>query len=194
MLGVSQRSPESEVRSMPPTNATSSSTITSFSWWQCIVRSRASSAQRIRVPRVELVADPLSPSERVGSNTRRGRAGPHEHAHVDPLGQLGEQVAQRAASPSRSSSKRGVTCQPAMCTCERAAASASRDRRHRPLAVDQHLQRVAGARRRVAGRPQAAAGRRIEDVRVAELREPAAMVVAHLALEPLPDGAVERAR
>ena len=43
---------------MPPTNATSPSTITSFSWWQCIGRSCVSSAQRTRVPRDELVAHP----------------------------------------------------------------------------------------------------------------------------------------
>ena len=36
---------------MPPTKATSPSTITSFSWWQCIGRSCVSSAHRTRDPR-----------------------------------------------------------------------------------------------------------------------------------------------
>ena len=51
----SHRSPARSERSIPPTNATSSSTTTTFSWWQCSVRSRASSTHSTRPPSGELV-------------------------------------------------------------------------------------------------------------------------------------------
>ena len=58
---------------------------------------------------------------------------------VDALGQLAEQIAQPARRrSSRVSPKSGVTCQPAIWTCERAA-STLRDRAERLLAVDEHL-------------------------------------------------------
>ena len=78
---------------MPPTNATSSSTITSFSWWQCSARERASRARGTFVPRARLVARVADRGAVGGERARRG-ARPHQHADVDALGRLGEQLAQ----------------------------------------------------------------------------------------------------
>src|SRR6476469_3632632 len=45
---LSRRSPDREVRSMPPTNASRPAITIVFSWWQCSGRSRGSSSQRMR--------------------------------------------------------------------------------------------------------------------------------------------------
>ena len=152
---MSKRSPPSEVRSMPPTNATCPSTITSFSWWQCIGRSCVSSAHCTRVPRVSS-SRTLRTAARSGVNTRQRRAAPQQHPDVDALGQLAEQVAQaRGAGVAREAEVGGDV--PAGDVHVRARAGERLgDARQRLRAVDQHLQRVAGARRRVAGRPQRA--------------------------------------
>ena len=151
--GVSKRSPPRSVRSMPPTKATSSSTTTSFSWWQCIGRSRASSSQRTRVPRASS-APAAAPRPARGVKTaaaRRPTAG-RGPRRARPARQ---QLAQRVRRSSRSSSKCGVTCQPAMGT---GGAPADRlgDRRQRLGAVDEHLERAPVARRRRLARPGAA--------------------------------------
>ena len=81
------------MRSIPPTKATRSSITIVFSWWQCIGRSFASSSHWMRVSfvsRSRIVAHLATrrPEE------RQRRSGPDEDSHIDPLGQLGEEVAQ----------------------------------------------------------------------------------------------------
>ena len=56
---------------------------------------------------------------------RHRRAGPHEHAHVDALGQLGQQRADDDRRLARTTSKCGARCQPVMCTKSRAFCIAS---------------------------------------------------------------------
>ena len=123
-LGRSSRLPAKSVRSMPPTKASSSSTITSFSWWQCSGRSCVSSAHTTALS--------LQSASRVLRTARRDTgyigngAPPHSSTRTGT---------RRAASARRScritggssavSAKSGVTHQPAMWTCERAPAIAS---------------------------------------------------------------------
>ena len=89
---VSKRSPSRAVKSMPPTKATSPSTTTNFSWWQC---SRALAgvehAVHLRVAD-ELVAARLHLCAWAGTpaGAARPRAGRVRHA----LCHLGQQVAQ----------------------------------------------------------------------------------------------------
>ncbi len=121
---ASRRSPASDVRSIPPTKAMRSSMMVTFSWWQCIGRSRESSAHCTRVPVV-------SPS-RIARTTARdgwksGRGGPAQAS--TRTGTFSAVAASRfrstdAASPRRSA-KSGEKCQPARWTCDSAPAMAS---------------------------------------------------------------------
>ena len=139
---------------MPPTNATSSSTITSFSWWQCTARERASRAHLH--PRS--AGQPVRASRTVarsGANVRGGAPGPHEHADVDALGRLGEQLAQDdgrlvagQGEVRRDRPAGDVDVAPR-------AADRTLDRGQRGGPVDEHLERVARPRRRVARGPEA---------------------------------------
>ena len=79
---------------MPPTNASSSSTITSFSWWQCIIRPWASSSHWIFVPLHQPLARGLDhAAARLEDRHRRAR--PDEHAHRHALRGLGQQLPDR---------------------------------------------------------------------------------------------------
>ena len=106
---VSQRSPASRVRSMPPTNATRSSITIVFSWWQCSGRSRASRTHWIPVPSVRARAHPPDGAPRRAEDRHR-RPGPGDHPHVGPFGDLGKQVAQddrlRDLAPARTPARR----------------------------------------------------------------------------------------
>ena len=112
---LSCRSPCSAVRSMPPTNARVSSTTMIFSWWQCIVRSRLSSAQRTWLSRTNS-SRAFFTTALVGWNS--GSGGPAQSSS-----RTGRRAA-TSASRSRSgrapgprvSSNSGDACHPAMCT------------------------------------------------------------------------------
>ena len=77
---------------MPPTNATRSSITIVFSWWQCMKPVHPSSASVDL--RVASQRSSISRTSRCDGLEERESALPsREHAHVDPLGQLGEEVA-----------------------------------------------------------------------------------------------------
>ena len=135
---------------MPPTNATSPSTITSFSWWQCIGRSWESSAHCTRVPRDELLAHARARPRESGVKTRQRRARPQQHPHVDPLGQLAEQVAQPRRSLVARQPEVGRDVPAGDVDVRARSVERLGDRRQGLLAVDQDLERAAGARRRIA--------------------------------------------
>ena len=137
-----------------------SSTTIVFSWWQCIGRSFESSPHWIRVFVVSCVAHRAHVAARRAKERQR-RARPDQDAHVDPLGQLGEQVAEddllgvprRARSRARSASR----------SDERASAPAAAAAAISGSACAPSISTSTafpGPRRRVACRP--AAGRRVE--------------------------------
>ncbi len=97
--------------------------ITIFSWWQCIVRSRASSAQATFVPAVN-PSHAARAIARVGWNT--GAGGPaHSSSRTGSFSASPPSNSLSFGSPgSRVSRKSGLACQFAMCTCERAPARA----------------------------------------------------------------------
>ena len=120
---------------------------------------------------------------------RHRRAGPHEHAHVDALGQLGQQ---RAGDDRRLAADelevRGEV--PARDVDEIARVlHGLGDLRQRVRAVDQDLERAALARRRIAGRPQAVVGR-LERPLPAQAPQAAAVLVRHGGLDRVADGGV----
>ena len=149
---LSCRSPSSAVKSTPPTNAVVSSTITSFSWWQCMVRSRASSTQRTAVFSVNFcLLGPHQPARRLERGHRW--PGPQQQPHVDPALAVAASRSRSVGAPgSRVSRKSGLACQLAMWTWDRAPRIAVLDRRQRLLAVDQHLHLVAVPDRGPPGR------------------------------------------
>ena len=159
MPGRSRRSPAKSVRSMPPTNATSSSTITSFSWWQCIGRSCVSSAHAIAVARAELLADAAHVPPR-GRVERQRRAPPEQHPDGHALGRLGEQLAQDRRARAGRSAKSGRDVPAGDVDVRAGARDRLGDARQRLRAVDQHLERVAPTRRLgAAAQPASAAVR-----------------------------------
>ena len=119
----SKRSPPSAVRSIPPTKATSPSMIAIFSWWQCSGRSLASSAHSTRVPRVSSSRTPRT-AERAGLNSGSGAPAQSSTRTLTRSASSPSRSRSRAASSSRVSPKSGLMYQPAMCTLERAPASA----------------------------------------------------------------------
>src|SRR3954470_4714 len=121
---TSKRSPARSVRSMPPTNAISSSTTIVFSWWQWTGCSRGSGRHWMAVSRVSL-ATSASTSLRVGWKTGTG-------APAQTMTRTGTRSATSASSgpiatgsSPRTTSKCEARCQPVTCTCERAPAIAS---------------------------------------------------------------------
>ena len=111
--------------------------------------------------RVELALDLRPLHQRValgldepttGLEDGHGRARPHEHADRDPLGGLAQQVADRRRLP-RARVEVGLEVPRADVHVALGAADRLGHRRQRVLAVDQHLERVALARRDGGLRP-----------------------------------------
>jgi hypothetical protein len=127
----------------------------------------------------------------VGREHRKRRAAPQQHAHVDALGQLAEQVAQPA--------RIGLARQPELRRhvpagdVHRRPRGGDRlgDQRQRAPAVDQNLKRVARARRRVAGGPQRAVVRRLELGQAPDSPQAPASVRAERQLDRTPGREVE---
>ena len=82
-------------------------------------------------------------SARVGCMTGTRRSRPDEHAHVDAMRGLGEQLSQRDHRGIRSTAKSGFTVQPATCTNERAPRTAADDGGERRRPVDVHVDVIA---------------------------------------------------
>ena len=123
-LFQSNRSPDSEVRSIPPTNATRSSTTIVFSWWQCIGRSFESSAHWI-------FDSPTRRSRISRTSLREGRkSGNGAPAHTSTRtstrsASSASRLRSTIGSPSRSSAKSGEKCQPVRWTCDLVERNAS---------------------------------------------------------------------
>ncbi len=101
--------------SIPPTNATSSSTITSFSWWQCSARERASHAARTFVPRVSSSRAARAVA-RSGANVCAG-APAHIRTRTGTRSAVSASNSRRRTGGSaRVTGKWGVIDQPAMWT------------------------------------------------------------------------------
>ena len=109
---------------MPPTKALSPSTITSFSWWQCMGRSRSSSAHCTRVPRMSSSRSRRT-RRREGLKTGSGAPAQSRTLTSTRSASSPSRSRNRHASRSRVSPKSGVRCQPAMWTWERASARAA---------------------------------------------------------------------
>ena len=158
----SSRSPDSAVRSIPPTNAVSSSTTTSFSWWQWNGRSRASSAIEMRVPPASSWhACRTSPR----SGWKSGSGAPAQARTRTSTRSAASARSSRSVGPSSSSRNEASKCQPARWTCERAEriASAMRGSASAPSRNGSTRQPARGANDAVP-RP-AAVGRRIDRLR-----------------------------
>ena len=142
---------------MPPTNATRSSMTIVFSWWQCIGRSWASRAHWIRVPR-RARSRIARTSRRDGRNIGSGAPAHAQHPHVDPLRELGEQIAQRSRVAVALEREVGREVPAGDVDVRARASSSSAIARQRLGAVDQHLERVAVPQRGCAVRPNPPAG------------------------------------
>ena len=104
---------------MPPTNATSSSITTSFSWWQCIGRSCESSAALMRVPRTSS-SRPSRTEARRGANTGTGApAHSSTRTSTDSAASPSNSRSSTGGS-SRTSANPGVMHHPAISTLRRA--------------------------------------------------------------------------
>ncbi len=183
----SKRSPDSEVRSIPPTNATRSSTTIVFSWWQCIGRSFESSAHWIFV-------SPTRRSRISRTSFREGRkSGKGAPAHTSTRtstrsASSPSRLRSTSGSPSRSSAKSGEKCHPVRWTCDFGGAQCLRDRRQCLGAVDEDLDRVPGARRRALVRPPA--GRWLQRLEPADPREASPVMAADLLRDLLAEPAL----
>ena len=185
----SKRSPASSVRSMPLTKASSPSMVIVFSWWQwkgCSRGSHLAADARAARERADGLLDLLA--RRVEGRHRR--AGPHEHAHVDALGQLGQQRADddgrlaadelevRRQVPAGDVHEVGARPACASAMAGSASAPSTRTSSEQPC-----------ARRRIAGRPQAVVGR-LERPLPAQAPQAAAVLGRHGGLDRVADGGV----
>ena len=158
---------------MPPTKATSPSTITSFSWWQCIGRSWASRAHWTFVPRVGCVAH-HSPRHARGREDRHGCSRPGQHPHLGAIGDVRQQVAQHhRREPPRERELRAEE-PPGDVHVRAGAGDLLRDPRQRLRSVDENLERAPGAGRGIARGPSAAAG--VEGAQPSDAPEAASMM------------------
>ena len=174
----------------PPTNATSSSTITSFSWWQCIIAAVG----------VELALDLRAAHERVALGAHEAAARLEHRAPARPP--------TRARGPARApplepaarvpgEALRGPGSNRARDARSRRGRGAARraDRLGHPRqsvgAVDQHLDRVArrAAGRRCRAHSPSLAGATRRKLPVAA--QPAHVVMDHRALDAVADSGVE---
>ena len=150
---------------------------------------------------VELAADPRPGDEvlarpphfrPVWLEHRQWRARPDQHAHVGLLRHLGEQIAQARLAVAAHEREVGRDVPAGDMDVRARALDRLGDGGQRALTVDQHVELVAGARRRIALDPERRAGRRLEHVRVPEAVEPSPVVLPDRLLETVAHGAVKR--
>ena len=148
--------------------------------------------------RVHLAADARAARERADGllhlrarrvEGRHRRAGPHEHAHVDALGQLGQQLTdddRRLAADDREVGREVPAGE-----VDEVARVLHRlgDRGQRLRAVDEDVERATLARRRIAGRPQAVVGR-LERPLPPQAPQAPAVLERHRGLDRVADGGV----
>ena len=120
---------------------------------------------------------------------RQRRARPHDHAHGDALGGLGQQLADRRRV-ARAGVEVGLEVPGADVDVALGVADRLGHARQRVLAVDQHLHRVAVPRRRGGLRPQPFAGRR-DRRELAVAAQAPHVVMDHRALDAVAERGVE---
>ena len=141
--------------------------------------------------RIALAPDPRPAGQRLdafahflarGMEGRHRRARPDEHTDVDPLGRLGEELAEhaRALSPDELEIRRDMPAG----HVDVVAGARDRvcDQRERIGAVDEDLERAAVTRRGIAVCPEAVAGR-LERATPAEAAQAPLMLGAHRRLD-----------
>ena len=177
---------------MPPTNATSSSTTTIFSWCEYLSRTHESVSAWMFVARVKTFMYD-STSRFVGRKTGNRRSLPHEQAHVDTPGDVREQVAEddRLLLPGEVQLGREAPAEKVDVRLR--AGDRLGDGGEVGRAVDEHLDAVPGARLegRAAREPELVS---VEGVLPADLAEPPPMVGRHRALHALAHGVGDRPR
>jgi hypothetical protein len=152
----------------------------------CVVRELDLRAEGERVPdTVDVLA--------VGMEERQRRPGPDEHAHRHPLGELGQQRAQLDALPPAGQCEVGRDVPPGHMDVRARTLQLGGEPRQRLGAVDEHLERAAGPRRRIAGGPQLGV-RWLERPLPAEAAQAAGVMAAHDALRRVADCLVEGQR
>ena len=181
--------------SMPPTNAISSSTTTSFSWWQCSGRSCASRAH----------ADPRA-ARRARRAASRTAARPRREHREPALPPRAARARRRAPPPRRSSSRRSSGGSSRSRANSRRDAPARRSRRCARAPRTARAERRAGprhprpaprgctrARRRSLARPQGRRHQAGAAPPAPDPPQPAGVVQRHRALDRAPQPTVERA-
>jgi hypothetical protein len=124
----------------------------------------------------------------IGGERVRRRARPHQHADVDALGRVGEELAQHDRRLVAGKREVGRDRPAGDVHVPARAADRVLDLGERLRAVDQHVDRVARPRRRVAGGPERPVGGRVVAALVAEVAQPPAVVRGHRTFD---DGAGE---
>ncbi len=125
-----------------------------------------------------------------GVKRRHRRSGPHQHSDVDPFGRLGQQLAEHRRPLPADELEVGRHVPPGHVDVVTRARDRLRDGREGRGSVDEHVQRAAVARRRIAGRPDAVLWWR-QGVFPAEAAEAPSMLGAHRRLNAITDEAVE---
>ena len=119
---------------------------------------------------------------------RQGCARPHQHANVDALRQLTEQVAEHDWLALALERKVGREVPPGQVDVRLGGAQCLRDRRQCLRAVDEDLDRVPGTRRRALVRPST--GRRLQRLEPADPREASSVMAADLLRDLLAEPAL----
>ena len=92
-------------------------------------------------------------SRREGRKSGSGAPGPREHPHVDPLGEVGKQIAEHGRVAVANEREAGAEVPAGQVDVRSGLPQLLGDRRQRLSAVDQNLDGVAGTRRRVGCGP-----------------------------------------
>ena len=127
----------------------------------------------------------------VGREQRQRRAAPQQHPDVDSLGQIAEQIAQPSGPGVARQAELGRDVPAGDVHVRAGAVERLGDARQRLRAVDQHLQRVAFARRRIAGSPQRFALGGLELIESTRPLEPQSVMCADGPLDRLPSPSVD---
>ena len=149
--------------------------------------------------RIGLAADPGAAGEgrdavadllARGMERRHRRARPHEHPHVGPLRDLGQEPAEHTAALPPDELEVGRDVPAGHVDVVARALERLGDQRERLGAVDQHLERAPFARPRIARRPRPVAGGG-EGMAPAEAAKAPSMLGAHRRLDTVTYGRVD---
>ena len=185
-FGVSNGSPPSSVRSMPPTNATSSSTTTIFSWCEYLSRTHESVSAWMLVPRVNTFMYDCT-SRFVGRNTGNGapsqtrsRTSIRRATSERRLRRTTGLLLPREVELGREAPAEQMDVRPG-------AGDRLGDRRQVRRAVDEHLDAVPAPRLETSRRLEKPSSVRVEGVLPADLPKPPPMVARDGVLDSFSD-------